>query len=75
MPETDSDTDPMALAGVEDTRTERERMFDLSKDLYSDIARLTQTAESGDWGNVAAPFKACEQKALALSLYLKEQAK
>lgn len=70
MPETDSDTDPMALAGAEDTRTERQRMFELSKELWSEIGGLARAH-----GEERPELKACEQKALALSLYLKEQAK
>jgi len=67
MPETDND--PMAGAGAEDTRTERQRMFELSKELHHWLVEvgLGNDIDREDW-------KALEQKALALSLYLKEQA-
>jgi len=69
MPESDSDTDPMALAGQEDTRTERQRMFEISKELWSEIGSLARAH-----GDERPELKSCEQKALALSLYLKDEA-
>lgn len=75
MPETDSDTDPMALAGAEDTRTERQRMFELSKELWSGINRLARAPDNVEPSGVHDALVELEQKALALSLYLKEQAK
>jgi len=74
MPETDSDTDPTSFdpsagAGTEDTRTSRQRMFELSKELWSEIAGLARAH-----GDERPELKAAEQKALALSLYLKDEA-
>jgi hypothetical protein len=70
MPETDSDTDPMKGAGAEDTRTERQRMFEISKELHHWLVEigLGNDIDPGELNNAI-------DQARTLSLYLKEQAK